>query len=251
MATMQVVVIMFGLFPASHPRNPVHETQREVSHACPSEFQHCLAKPTPLYDSHSSLLVASEPFHNVRLLSQLLRLMEPHNTKPQVQNKLVNAMRRLVRLQIKHLLCIEMYACSHPFFFSACFIHTYTHTLDQCSQAPYWAFLSLLGLVSEGSQAPTEIFTHFLVQSLFCPLVAIFHSLTADELCFLSHQLKITLIWKWLTQAEMAIMLHRWRRSPYSHHRSKHEAYYPSRQRPFLGVLLYLSRLKPWPPRRA
>lgn len=128
MATMQVVVIMFGLFPASHPRNPVHETQREVSHACPSEFQHCLAKPTPLYDSHSSLLVASEPFHNVRLLSQLLRLMEPHNTKPQVQNKLVNAMRRLVRLQIKHLLCIEMYACSHPFFFSACFIHTYTHT---------------------------------------------------------------------------------------------------------------------------
>lgn len=144
-----------------------------------------------------------------------------------------------------------MHAHTHSFFLPVSYTHTHTHTLDQCSQAPYWAFLSLLGLVSEGSQAPTEIFTHFLVQSLFCPLAAIFHSLTADELCFLSHQLKITLIWKWLTQAEMAIMLHRWRRSPYSHHRSKHEAYYPSRQRAFLGVLLYLSRLRPWPPRRA
>lgn len=118
-----------------------------------------------------------------------------------------------------------MHAHTHSFILPVSYTHTHTHTLDQCSQAPYWAFLSLLGLVSEGSQAPTEIFTHFLVQSLFCPLAAIFHSLTADELCFLSHQLKITLIWKWLTQAEMAIMLHRWRRSPYSHHRSKHEAY--------------------------
>lgn len=51
MATMLVVVIMFGLFPASHlllgfypTYNPGHETQREASHACPSEFQRCLAQ---------------------------------------------------------------------------------------------------------------------------------------------------------------------------------------------------------------
>lgn len=42
--------------------NPVHESQREASHACPSEFQ---PKPAPLYDSHSGLLVSLGPFQNV------------------------------------------------------------------------------------------------------------------------------------------------------------------------------------------
>lgn len=45
--------------------NPVHESQREASHACPSEFQ---PKPVPLYDSHSGLLVSLGPFHNVSSL---------------------------------------------------------------------------------------------------------------------------------------------------------------------------------------
>lgn len=44
--------------------------------------------------------------------------------------------------------------------------HTYTHKL---SQAPYWVFLSLLGLVSEGSQAPTETLPTSYCKACFAP----------------------------------------------------------------------------------
>lgn len=43
--------------------NPVHETQREASHACPSEFHHRSARTSSFVQLTHSLLVAQGPFH--------------------------------------------------------------------------------------------------------------------------------------------------------------------------------------------
>lgn len=47
--------------------NPVHETQREASHACPSEFQHCSAQTISFVTFTQQLEVAFGLVHNVSL----------------------------------------------------------------------------------------------------------------------------------------------------------------------------------------
>lgn len=100
---------------------------------------------------------------------------------------------------------------THTFSPSVSVTHTHTHQISV--PKPLTEHLSLLGLISEGTKAPTEILTHFLLRSLFGSLAALLHSQTADKPCSLPHQPYIYFNWG-MTDSATWITPLRWGRSP-------------------------------------